>query len=182
MLCDFLLYYPANVVTGTPTTLNNTATLPRYTDGVGVQCIVCAQTAHGAASPALTLNYRDQSDNDAAAPYALTSPVNSAPISVLYAYGGGPFLVCNSGDTGIKRINSYTLASGTTGTAAFVLVKPLAIMPVLAANTASERDYLSQLPSLPRIEDDACLGFVTLIGGAMTTNQTLMGVVQHGWG
>ena len=33
-LVDFLLYYPACVVTGTPTTLNNTATLTRYTDGV----------------------------------------------------------------------------------------------------------------------------------------------------
>lgn len=182
MLCDFLLYYPAMVVTGTPTTPNNTVTLPRYTDGIGVECIVCTQTANGAAQPQLTLNYRDQSDNDAAAPFAMTSPVASAPISLLYAYNGGPFLPKNAGDTGIKRINSYTLASGTTGTVAFVLVKPLAIIPLLAANTASERDYLSQLPSLPRIQDDACLGFITLIGGAMTTAQTLMGVAQQGWG
>lgn len=182
MLCDFLLYYPACVVTGTPTTLTQTGSLTRYTNGVGVRCIVATQTANGATQPALTLNYRDQSDNDAAAPFAMTSPVASAPISLLYAYNGSPFLPLNAGDTGVKRINSYTLATGTTGTVAFVLVKPLAVMPVLAANTASERDFLSQLPSLPRIEDDACLGFITLIGGAMTTAQTLMGVVGHGWG
>lgn len=182
MLCDFLLYYPACVVTGTPTTLDNTATLPRYTDGVGVKCIVCTQTANGATQPALTLNYRDQSDNDAAAPFAMTSPVASAPISLLYAYNGTPFLPMNAGDTGIKRINSYTLATGTTGTVAFVLVKPLAVIPLLAANTASERDFLSQLPSLPRIQDNACLGFITLIGGAMTTAQSIQGVIGQGWG
>jgi hypothetical protein len=182
MLCDFLLYYPSCVVTGTATTLNNTATLPRYTDGVGVRCIVATQTAHGAASPALTLNYRDTGDADQAAPFAMTSPVNSAPISLLYAYNASPFVPMAAGDVGIKRINSYTLASGTTGTVAFVLVKPLAVIPLLAANTASERDFLSQLPSLPRIQDDACLGFITLIGGAMTTSQSIQGVIGHGWG
>lgn len=181
ILCDFLLYYPACVVTGTPTTMNNTATLPRYTDGVGVQCIVECQTANGAAQPALTLNYRDQGGADQNG-LVMTSPVASAPIGNLYAYNSGPFLPLASGDTGITRINSYTLASGTTGTVAFVLVKPLAEIPLLAANTASERDYLTQLPSLPQIQDDACLGFVMLIGGAMTTLQTVMGKVEMGWG
>lgn len=181
ILCDFLLYYPACVVTGTPTTMNNTATLPRYADGVGVQCIVETQTANGATTPALTLNYRDQSDSDQDG-LVMTSPVASAPIGNLYAYNGGPFLPIASGDTGIKRINSYTLASGTTGTVAFVLVKPLAEIPLLAANTASERDYLTQLPSLPQIQDNACLGFIMLIGGAMTTVQTVMGKVEMGWG
>jgi hypothetical protein len=112
----------------------------------------------------------------------MTSPVNSAPISLLYAYNASPFVPMAAGDVGIKRINSYTLASGTTGTVAFVLVKPLAVIPLLAANTASERDFLSQLPSLPRIQDDACLGFITLIGGAMTTSQSIQGVIGHGWG
>jgi hypothetical protein len=181
ILCDFLLYYPACVVTGTPTTMNNTATLPRYTNGVGVQCIVETQAANGGTQPALTLNYRDQSDNDQAT-LAMTSPVNSSPIGALYQYNGGPFLPLAAGDTGIKRINSYTLATGTTGTVAFVLVKPLAEIPLLAANTASERDFLSQLPSLPEIEDDACLGFVMLIGGSMTSLQTVMGKVEMGWG
>jgi len=182
ILCDFLLYYPSCVVTGAPTTLDNTATLPRYTNGEGVMCFIDVQTAHGAASPALTLNYRDQGDADQAASFAMTSPVNSAPVSTLYAYNGGPFLPLAAGDRGVKRINSYTLASGTTGTVSFVLAKPLAEIPLLAANTASERDFLSQLPALPQIQDGACLGFIMLIGGAMTTNQTVMGKIEYGWG
>lgn len=181
ILCDFLLYYPACVVTGTATTLDNTATLPRYTDGIGVQCFVEVQTALGAASPALTLNYRDTDNNDQNG-LALTSPANSAPISTIFQNSGGVFLPIAVGDRGIKRINSYTLASGTTGTVAFVLVKPLAEIPLLAANTASERDFLSQLPSLPQIQDGACLGFIAVIGGAMTASQTIMGKIEMGWG
>lgn len=181
ILCDFLLYYPACVVTGTPTTLDNTATLPRYTDGIGVQCFVEVQSNLGAASPALTLNYRDTDNNDQNG-LALTSPANSATISTIFQNNGGVFLPTAVGDRGIKRINSYTLASGTTGTVAFVLVKPLAEIPLLAANTASERDFLSQLPSLPQIQDGACLGFISVIGGAMTASQTIMGKIEMGWG
>lgn len=181
ILCDFLLYYPACVVTGTATTLDNTATLPRYTDGIGVQCFVEVQTALGAASPALTLNYRDTDNNDQNG-LALTSPANSAPISTIFQNSGGVFLPIAAGDRGVKRINSYTLASGTTGTVAFVLAKPLAEIPLLAANTASERDFLSQLPSLPQIQDGACLGFIAVIGGAMTASQTIMGKIEMGWG
>ncbi len=39
LLLDLLLYYPACVVTGTPTALDNTVTLPRYTDGAGVMAL-----------------------------------------------------------------------------------------------------------------------------------------------
>lgn len=182
ILCDFLLYYPSCVVTGTPTTLTNTATLPRYADGKGVMCFVDVQIALGAAQPALTLNYRDTSDNDQNSTATIVSPANSAPISTLFQSSGGIFLQLAAGDLGVKRINSYTLASGTTGTVAFVLARPLAEIPLLAANTASERDLLSQLPSLPKIEDDACLGFIMLIGGAMTESQTIMGKIEMGWG
>lgn len=181
ILCDFLLYYPACVVTGSPTTLNNTVTLPRYTNGVGVQCFVEVQSALGATQPALTLNYRDTGDADKNG-LDLTSPANSAPISTLFQNRGGVFLPLAAGDLGVKRINSYTLATGTTGTVSFVLVKPLAEIPLLAANTASERDFLSQLPSLPKIEDGACLGFIAVIGGAMTASQTIMGKLEMGWG
>ena len=92
ILVDMLLYYPACVVTGTPTTLDNTATLPRYTNGKGVMCIIAVQTALGAASPALTLTYTDDSSNTGNASSAMTSPANSAPISTMFAAGtGAPF-------------------------------------------------------------------------------------------
>lgn len=183
ILCDFLLYYPSCVVTGTPTTLDNTITLPRYTDGVGVYCFVEVQALLGATMPALTLTFRDQ--GDVARTGLLTAPVASAPISTCFASFGGlwlPFPNVSPVVTGVKKIDSYTLATGTTGTVAFVLAKPLATIPILAVNVASERDYLMQLPSLPRVYDNACLGFVMVVGGAMVASANLSGYLEMGWG
>ncbi len=179
ILCDFLLYYPACVVTGTPTTLNNTATIPRYTTGDGCMAIISVQTALGAASPALTLNF--DSNQNTGQTGVLTSPVNSAPVSQLFASSGQCFLPLPTGNLGVKKINSYTLASGTTGTVAFIIVKPLFTIPILQANVASERDLVMQLPSMPQVIDGACLGWLVQVGGAMTTNQTFAGNLVMGY-
>jgi len=179
-LVDFLLYYPACVVTGTPTTLNNTATLTRYTDGVGVFPIIAVQTAHGAAAPALTLNYRDPSDNDQNG-LVMTSPVNSAAISTCYLNNGSPFLPLATTDNGVKRINSYTLASGTTGTVAMVLVKIIAEIDLYAINTGVLADYIANTPTFPKIEDDACLGIIGVCGGAMVASAVLSGTITTVW-
>jgi hypothetical protein len=63
-----------------------------------------------------------------------------------------------------------------------MLVKPLFAIPILAANTASERDLLVQLPSLPQVIDDAYLGWITLSGGALATSSLLGGMIGMGWG
>lgn len=180
-LVDYLLYYPSCVVTGTPTTLNNTATLPRYTTGDGVACIVAVQTALGAASPALTLTYTDEAGNTGNAGLALTSPANSAPISALFLNNGSPFLPLAGADKGIRKIDSYTLASGTTGTVAFILVKILAEIDVYAINTGVQANFISDLPSFPKIEDNACLGIIGVVGGAMVTSSIIGGTIDTVW-
>jgi hypothetical protein len=179
-LVDYLFYYPACVVTGTPTTLDNTATLPRYTNGIGVFPIIAVQTALGAASPALTLSYRDPADNDQNG-LVMTSPGNSAPISTLFLNNGSPFLPLAGSDTGVKRINSYTLASGTTGTVSMVLVKVLAEIDLYAINTGVLVDFVSQIPSFPKIEDNACLGLIGVCGGAMAASSVFSGTLTTVW-
>lgn len=179
-LVDFLLYYPSCVVTGTPTTLDNTATLSRYTDGKGVFPIIAVQTAHGATSPALTLNYRDQDNNDQNG-LVMTAPAVSLPISTLYLNNGSPFLPLATTDVGVKKINSYTLASGTTGTVAIILVKILAEIDVYAINTGVQANFISDLPSFPKIEDNACLGIIGVVGGAMVTSAIIGGTIDTVW-
>ena len=180
-LVDYLLYYPSCVVTGTATTLNNTATLPRYTTGEGVSAIIAVQTALGAASPALTLTYTDQAGNTGNVGLALTSPTNSAPISTLFLNNGSPFLPLAGADTGVRKIDSYTLASGTTGTVAMVLVKVLAEIDLYAINTGTMVDYISQIPSFPKIEDNACLGLIGVTGGAMASASVFSGTITTVW-
>jgi hypothetical protein len=182
VLMDFLLSYPSLVVTGTPTTLNNSVTLPRYTDGVGVMGLVAVQTVLGAASPALTFTYTGAVNGAAQVAAAHTSPGNSAPVSTLFQTNGGPYIQMTAGDTGIASVQSYTLASGTTGTAALVLAKELAKIPVLAVNSLAERDYIYQLGSMPVIKDGACLGWMVRVGGALVTTGTFFGHLDVAWG
>ncbi len=185
ILCDFLLYYPVNVVTGTPTTLNNSVTLPRYTDGIGVQaiCSVSAAGALGAASPALTFTFTatDSAGTTSSQTGILTSPGNSAPTRTCFASNGGVFLPIPNGRVGVRRIDSYTLASGTAGTVNFILVKPLATIPLAATYIASERDLLYQIPALPQIQDGACLGWLVMPGGNMAANSNIMGTIRYAW-
>lgn len=177
ILCDFLTMYPSLVVTGTPTTISGVA-LPRYATGDGVEMICSVAGAHGAASPALTFTYNDGSTNRVAA--AHTAPGNSAPLSALYVTDGSPF-VRKVGPNATQLV-SYTRASGTSGSVTVFFVKPLAQIPLLALNTPSERDYVYQLPSLPKIEDDACLGYILNVGGAMIANAKLNIIADFAWG
>lgn len=58
-------------------------------------------------------------------------------------------------------MQSLTLsAASLAGTAALVLCKPLLDIPLTTASVAVERDLLNQLPSLPKIEDGACLTWI----------------------
>lgn len=182
VLVDYLVYTPAMVVTGTETTIIS-SNASRYTDGIGTQVIVSVQSALGAAQPALTLTCTYSDDTSAAAPFALTAPANSLPVSALLQYNGTPFMPLPSGKTGVKRVTSYNIDSGdTTGTVCFFVVKPLAMVPVLAVNVATERDLMVQMPSLPRVYDDAHLGWIVQVGGAMTTSTPFGGFVGMGWG
>lgn len=181
-LVDFLLYYPSCVVTGTATTLNNTATLPRYTDGAGVSAFIAVQTTLGATQPVLTLSYTDQDGNTGNTALAMTSPVASAQLSTLFLNNGSPFLPLAGADTGVRKIDSYTLATGTTGTVAMVLCKVLAEIDVYAINTGVRVDHLAMVPSLPKIEDGACLGFIGVAGGSMATNSAFSGSLDVVWG
>lgn len=182
ILCDFLLYYPSLVVTGTPTVPANNVVLPRYATGAGVQAACFVQTALGAASPALTFTFTavDSAGSTHSGQTAvMTSPANSAPISTALLNNGNPFFPIPSGYTGIQSIQSYTIASGTTGTVAALLYRPIMQIPLCAQYLPSERDCLYQLLSMPQIFDGACLGFMVGIGGAMTTLQTIAGRIQY---
>ena len=95
---------------------------------------------------------------------------------------GAPEMLLAAGDSGVRELTSYTTASGTTGTVTFILYRDIAEVPLISANLGGERDYLSQLPSLPTIDDNACLTALVLVGGALTTNNTLIMTLQTAWG
>jgi hypothetical protein len=92
-----------------------------------------------------------------------------------------PLMGRATGDLGVNELNSYAITSGgTTGTVTFLIHRPIATIPLIAANAPSVKNYVGSL--LPQINDNACLGLFVNIGGALTTNQVLQGELQLAWG
>lgn len=178
-LVDYLLYYPSCVMTGTPTTLDNTVTLPRYTDGKGVMAFPVVQSALGASLTSVTYTYTNSTPTGSRSSGAnVTAAASLAAGAVIYTK---PFITLQAGDIGIRKIDSYTInSSGTTGTVALVLAKPLVQIPVSVINTLSERDFLTGLPQWPEIKDGACLGFIGSLG-SVVANTAMNATLDFVW-
>jgi hypothetical protein len=62
------------------------------------------------------------------------------------------------------------------------LVKPLWQIPIPSNGVLTERDFVNQLPSLPKIPDGACLRFMLFNTGATTTTSPVLVTADYGWG
>lgn len=183
----------ANAVAGTAINITDAGTgthtvnwlLPRYTNGAGLNAIFFnpAATAMGAGTPNLSLNYTNSSQVAARAtptvlPVGKTAASNS---HILYtgATGAGKYNYAvprASGDSGIASIEGIrNSTSYVSGTYCVALYKELARFPVTTLGVAAERDFLNQLPSLPRVYDSAALYFVIGSGAATPANSAFSG-------
>lgn len=191
MLVDLLGFYNITSVTTTGNqTMNNTVTLPRYTDGKGVQAFLTPSTVMGAATPNFSITYTN-SDGTAsratpsspALPACLTAaPVTSIPYSGTGAGKYGPFIPLQGGDSGIRSVQNINLsASYVSGVLNLVLCRPLLTLPMTTIGVAAERDLLNQLPSLPRVYDGACLAWLMYAGAATPVNSAFYGHLDFGW-
>ena len=191
MLVDLLGFYRVtSVTTTTAQTLDNTVTLPRYTDGAGVMAFAwnTNATAMGAATPTITLNYTNQAGTAGRTTPAVLPTCKTAAANGLILYSGtgagkyNPFIPLAGGDTGIRSIQSLTLsASYVSGEFAIALCKPLITLPIGAFGVVTERDYVNGLPSLPRVYDGANLIWLMGSGAATPVNSGLFGHVDFAW-
>lgn len=192
VLTDIIHVYPSLVMVTTPSTLSNHPTWTgtgdtRMTNAKGVQLTALLTTASSAAG-AITPNYKDQDGNDQAITRAIYGPVAAHPAGACFgdsgasATPGGYVAPLAAGDYGVQRVNSYTIGTGATGgTGCFILHRPIATIPLAAANTPTVYDFTTGPIRLPRIYDGAHLGFFVQIGGALTTNQVITGELVYGW-
>lgn len=191
MLVDVLMVYPyidANSLA--PQTLDNTNTLPRYTDGKGVRAFVVAATTIGAVAHNFQMTYTNQNGTSGKNLPVTVSMTVSAIVphighSGVAANNYGPFLPLAAGDSGIESIQTVQLsaASGTANTFYHVvLCRPLTTIPITTASVLSERDLMNQLPSLPEIKDGAVLDFLYFAGAATGASTNFYGGIEVAWG
>lgn len=159
VLCDYLLFYPLIDIEDTgQQDMENTNTLPRYTDGIDVRAMFVSTTPNTTAVGG-SLQYVDSKDAvrtctfglyDAnAASYVINT---SGPTVSANAYS--PFL---STPEGIKRVISVTLDAAGSGFCTLVLVKPITSLTCNESNTWSEVSLIADKFTVPKIEQGAFL-------------------------
>lgn len=182
-----------NAGTGTHTM---TVTPNRYADGAGLRAyvVLTVQSGNGATTPVMTMTYYNQAgaEKTMGAVVNFTTGGTNIPQLGKILHSGvaannyGFFLPLAAGDSGIRGIKTATFTTAyttaTTLTAAIVLCKPICTIPIVAASVAAERNLMSQLPSLPRIYDHACLNFLQFTGGATATATAINGYIETAWG
>lgn len=176
-IVDVLLYYPALVLTGTPTALTNGVSLSRYTDGEGVMAYLVADGTLGAGLPAMTFTYTNHAGTGSRAAQVVgVDNTQGCPI-LLHAEH---WLTLQSGDRGIRSVESYTIDSGgATGTATLVLCRPIASFQIA---TPLSRDFLfGGSRPLPEILDGACLNLLVRAAANTSTTPTFEGGLMIGW-
>lgn len=194
ILTDIIHIYPSVVLTGAPTALSNHPTWTgagdtRMTNANGVQASLLVTTATTAGNGRITPSYLDQGGAGPVAGGSLFAAATAHPTGCFYGATntivtpGGLNMPLAAGDIGVQRISSYAIDTGaTSGVGCFMLHRPIASVPLVAANVAGERSFLQDVLTLPRIYDDACLGFFINIGGALVAGGVVQGELNYAWG
>jgi hypothetical protein len=180
LLYDRLIEYP--FTSNAAATINMTSPAVPARDanaanlGAGVQMMLHSTTATARAAVTVTVTYVN-SAGTAGRVSAATNSAGTAAVGSLSNPAGQPFFwPLAAGDTGVRTITSIQISATMTATPMCMsLIRPIAYLPIMAANSYVERDLVLQLASLPRIPDGAALGLAVL---ANTTSTPCFGQIQ----
>lgn len=171
-----------------PQPLDNSVPLPRHADGRGVQMMPVVVAGHTGGQP-FTVSYTNQDGVAGRITQTATMSTQLVNGTILHsqqsgaAYvNNGPFLTLQTGDTGVRSVESVTIGGiGDVGLFSLVLVKPLASIALRGIDAPTEIDYLTDMASLPEIEDDAYLNFLALPNGTLS-GAPIIGIIETTWG
>jgi hypothetical protein len=185
MLLDYLMFYSfIDEGTTDEQILVNNVSLPRFTDGAGVQ-VMAVSVATRTGGQQFRINYTNQ--NGVAGRVSKDVIQNSVIINGNIVtsnpagnFSSGMFIPLQEGDTGVRSIQSVTMLGVDVGLFALVLVKPLAQIGLKEITTVYEKDFLALSASLPKIEDDAYLNFIVQPVGTLATG-SVFGDIKVTW-
>jgi hypothetical protein len=178
MLVD-LLWSGGPITYGSSATVAATSTSPaltRYQGSAaayaGNMLMVDVGTLLGGTPGTMVVNYTEQ-DNSTTRNTAAITPTTAAGTANRVLQGGvtygPPFLPLVSGGAGVSHVNSVTFGAGTspTGNIYLNIVRPLLVIPTLAANSWVERDITTTMDSLIELvkgtdSQHGCLQFLGL--------------------
>lgn len=164
-----------------PRTLNNTG------EAVRMCYVLDNALSNGAGASAVAINYTNQAGTTNRALGGTI--VNTASDVVAHIMHSGvaagkyaPSLPLQAGDYGVRSVQGFTFSGAqAAGAVNLILYKDIATIPITTAYVAAERDLLNQLPSLPKIEDGACLMFLVFVGGVIAAGSQFQGYIDVAW-
>jgi len=187
-LLDYLGFYPfIDESVLDEQFMDNTITLSRYTDGVGVQMMPVTVAGH-TGGQTFTVNYTNSAGVAGRITPAVTMGTQIVNGTILHSQqagatyaNNGPFLPLQIGDTGVRSVESVTIGGiGDVGLFALVLVKPLATFALRGIDAATEIDFLLDNSTMPEIIDDAYLNFICLPQGTLSA-APIHGILETTW-
>jgi len=182
ILCDYLLYYPSiddSVLD--EQIMDNTVTLPRYTDGEGVQ-VVAVSVAGRTGGARFYFTYTN-SEGVSGRVSQTVYQNSAAALGTLQCSGANnnasamPFIGLQAGDSGVRSIDSVFMLDADVGLMTLILVKPLGTSVIREITAPVEKDYFLEAGAIPRIYDDAYLSFLCLPQGTLAAT-ALMGDIK----
>jgi hypothetical protein len=190
-LNDYLMYYPFVDMdaAGEDQVMDNTVTLPRYSDGVGVQMMVVAQSGTvGGGRFAITYTGSDDVQYVTQSLFCGAAQPSGAIVSAAGAVGGLlPFVPLNAGVKGVKRVDSVNFTVANGGLCCVVLVKPLDVSQTLEScsvagiGSAVEKEALRLRGGIVEIKDGAFLAFMGQGVAGSVASAPLVGTVETVW-
>lgn len=184
-LCDYLMFYSFNDEGTTDEQfMTNNVSLTRCISGKGVQ-IMAVSVAGRTGGQQFRVNYTNSDGVSGRISQPVTENAFSANGTIVTSHTAlagtsGCFVPLQSGDSGVRSIQSVTMLGADVGLFALVLVKPLAQIQIKEITAPYEKDFLISDSILPIIEDDAFLGFTCIPNGSLS-GVVLMGDLKVIW-
>lgn len=185
ILCDYLLFYPfIDEGTTDEQFLINSATLPRYTDGAGVQ-VMAVSVGSRTGGQSFFIKYTNSNGVSGRVSRTVTqntTSINGSLVTTARATAGAstPFIPLQEGDTGVRSIESITMLGADVGLFTLVLVKPILQTQIRGIDAPVEVSCYLDKGILPEIKNDAYLNFVCLPQGALNAT-FLHGDITFTW-
>jgi hypothetical protein len=142
---------------------------------------------NGAGASAVSVNYTNQAGTagrqlGATIVNTASDVVAHLPHSGVVAGKFGPSLPLQAGDYGIRSVQSFQFSGAqASGGVNLVLYKEISSIPITTAYVAAERNAVTQLPSMPRIRNGACLMFLIFVGGVIGAGSQIQGYIETAW-
>lgn len=192
--CDYLLYYPFIDMdaAGEEQLMNNTVALPRWTDGAGVKMFLLAQ-ATTIGGGLFTVNYTNSAGvagRVTADTFCAAAQPSGALVNATTAAAGLlPFIPLQSGDSGVRSVESITFSVANGGLGALVLCKPTQRhyqrepSATAAEGSPAEVEALRTMAGLsPEIKDGAFLSFIGRTSAGSVSGAAFVGILETVWG